>query len=155
ARAFARYSVLLSPIVVGVLLTTSRAGFFLAIASVLVMIGLERSRSHRASAVALAALVVAVVGISVVLFAQGDLISARLAGSDTNSDVHSRLAVAKITLRAIADRPWLGWGFSTFPSVFPLYRDETLPLPGKWEEAHNSYLEAILGLGLPVALILF
>lgn len=70
-------------------------------------------------------------------------------------DLASRLAVAKITLLAIASRPLAGYGYATFSDVFPSFRDGSLSLEGIWLEAHNSYLEATLGLGIPASLLLF
>jgi len=101
-----------------------------------------------------AALAVAALGIIVGLSTRGELVGARLAGSST-ADYESRLSVAAITLRAIGDAPFTGYGYATFADVFPLYRDDSIPLWGRWTEAHNSYLEAMLGLGVPVALLLF
>ncbi len=59
-----------------------------------------------------------------------------------------RLAVDAITLRSIADEPGQGFGFGTFADVFPLYRDRSISVSGVWDQAHNTYLEALQGLGL-------
>lgn len=60
----------------------------------------------------------------------------------------NRLAVYRLTLRSIADRPWLGWGYGTFVDVFPMYRDGSVAGSGTWSQAHNTYLEAMQGLGI-------
>jgi O-antigen ligase len=152
--ALARFAVLFVPLSSGLLLTASRAAFLLTFFAILLLVFLERKRASRslASCVALA---VALVGGVFALTMQGDFLTAKLVGSSVESDIDARLAVARITAKAIADRPILGWGFGTFANVFPLYRDETLPLPGRWLEAHNCYLEALLGLGIPIAMLLF
>jgi O-antigen ligase len=154
ANVVARYGVVLMPLSSALLWTGSRAGFFLTVAALLVTIFIERRRSHGSSLVMRAALAVAVAGIVLGLSTRGDLFGARLAGT-SSADVESRLAVAKLTLRAIADEPLLGYGYGTFASVFPLYRDDTISLWGRWTEAHNCYLEAMLGLGIPAAAALF
>jgi O-antigen ligase len=69
----------------------------------------------------------------------------------------NRLAVYRLTLRSIIDRPWLGWGYGTFVDVFPIYRDGSIDKSGTWAQAHNTYLEVIQGLGIlfgTIALVL-
>lgn len=46
----------------------------------------------------------------------------------------------------------MGSGLGTFQDVFPAYRLETGNLI--WDKAHNDYLELVLGLGLPAALVM-
>ena len=66
-----------------------------------------------------------------------------------------RMNVFYQTLQAIGDSFWLGTGFGTFADVFPFYRNDTISPYGRWLQAHNSYLEAVLELGLPAALLFF
>ena len=66
-----------------------------------------------------------------------------------------RISVMKKVKDAVTDSPVLGTGLGTFPDIFPIYRDETISAYGRWFQAHNSYAEAIMELGLPVALMLF
>ncbi len=47
----------------------------------------------------------------------------------------------------------LGFGDGTFQEIFPMYRDKTLDFISFWGKAHNSYLELVQGLGVPVALL--
>jgi O-antigen ligase len=146
--------VLLVPLTIALLLTGSRAGLFLTLAAMLVMLVIER-RAGKSSLPMKAALAVAAAGIILALAARGEVVGAKLAGTSAASDVGSRFAVAAITVRAIRESPIIGHGYATFASVFPAYRDDSIPLPGKWLEAHNSFLEAILGLGIPMAMVLF
>ena len=75
----------------------------------------------------------------------------------------NRFAMYRLTLRSIIDRPWLGWGYGTFVDVFPMYRDGSIGGSGTWSQAHNTYLEAVQGLGIVfgsiftalIALVLF
>ena len=60
----------------------------------------------------------------------------------------NRLAIYRLTLQSIFDRPWLGWGYGTFVDVFPMYRDGSIGGSGTWSQAHNTYLEAVQGLGI-------
>ena len=59
-----------------------------------------------------------------------------------------RFDVYERTLHALADAPVAGTGFGTFPDAFRWYQGD---VAGYWDYAHNSYLEAALELGLPVA----
>jgi O-antigen ligase len=60
----------------------------------------------------------------------------------------NRLAIYRLTLQSIFDRPWLGWGYGTFVDVFPMFRDRSIAGSGTWSQAHNTYLEALQGLGI-------
>lgn len=66
----------------------------------------------------------------------------------------ARWCTAKSMLRAISDYPLFGTGFGTFREFFPIYRDIQCGIYGVWERAHNSFLEAYLGLGFPSALFM-
>ncbi len=56
------------------------------------------------------------------------------------------------TFDAIGDNPWLGTGFGTFADAFRLYRTQEIPHP--FGEAHNTYLETVMELGLPAGIAL-
>jgi O-antigen ligase len=53
-----------------------------------------------------------------------------------------------LTLRSIADAPLFGFGYGTFRDVFPLYRDGSISSAGTWAQAHDTYVEALQGLGV-------
>ena len=59
------------------------------------------------------------------------------------------------TARAIYDHLFVGAGAGSFPQIFPLYRDSEMLQGSFWTKAHNTYLETVLDLGLPAALVLF
>jgi hypothetical protein len=63
-----------------------------------------------------------------------------------------RAIVYRLTLQAIARTPIVGTGLGTFPAVFESLRPTALVLP--WHEAHDTYLELALELGIPAALCL-
>jgi O-antigen ligase len=168
SASLGRYAVLLMPIVIALLLTASRAGFLLTVVAVLVIAALAAApltepaayarRKRRRNGVLLkqaAPMAIAIVGVAVALAAHGDTLTGRLIGSSVEGDLHPRLAVARVTMRAIQDQPLLGHGYGTFVYTFPPFRDQAVMPDVTWREAHNSYLEALLGLGIPVALTLF
>jgi O-antigen ligase len=76
----------------------------------------------------------------------GDLIVGKIAVEGFRDE--SRMAVYAITTRSIFAAPLLGYGYGTFADVFPMFRDQTVSTWGKWQMAHNTYLEIFQGLGL-------
>jgi len=78
-----------------------------------------------------------------------------LSGTDTSKriqqtviDKEERIEVYAITLKGIADKPMVGHGFGTFEEAFPRYRDEKIG--HHYKKAHNTYLENLFELGLPI-----
>lgn len=133
-------------------LTESRAGLAFAVAGWLLVAALTLFRRRKvgigglAFAALLVMLLVAVVdlagaGLAVRLFQQGI------------GDV-SRLDLYRISLMMIADYIWLGSGYGTWSTMFAMYRDGTIPPGPIYDKAHNTYLEIVLGLGLPAAVML-
>jgi hypothetical protein len=61
-----------------------------------------------------------------------------------------RVCIYISSARAFLDNWLFGTGFGTFEVVFPLYRTDGCGFVGlSFLRAHNSYLEGLLGLGLP------
>lgn len=59
------------------------------------------------------------------------------------------------SLEAIRDNPVLGTGLGTFRDIFPAYRDpECMGTRGSWLQAHNSFLEFYLAVGLLALIVL-
>jgi O-antigen ligase len=67
-------------------------------------------------------------------------------------DAEGRREIYELTLEAIGNTPLLGTGLGTFKWIFPTYRTEDMPFT--IELAHNDYLENMLELGIPAALLL-
>ena len=127
------------------LMTGSRAGIVSTVAGLaaLMAVLLLRGNFRRS------ALVVGLVGaLAVLAFGLGsDLLLTRLEANSVWDE--GRAAIYRITLTAIADSPWLGMGYGTFAQVFPLYRDTSILYYWSVDKAHNTYLELVLGLGVP------
>jgi O-antigen ligase len=64
------------------------------------------------------------------------------------------MGVYTIAMRSILDAPLLGYGYGTFADVFPVFRDQSVSTVGKWQMAHNTYLEVFQGLGVPIGSML-
>ncbi|MGB0694520.1 MAG: O-antigen ligase family protein [Rhodospirillaceae bacterium] len=75
-------------------------------------------------------------------------------GQTTLTQVN-RDEVYAMTLRAIADNPWLGFGAGSYPGVSEQYRPPNLEDPVRWNFAHNTYLEAAAEWGLPATFAYF
>jgi len=101
----------------------------------------EHSLAQRA---AITALVAVLVGVTFLAF--GDVLLGRI--SQLGFHDNSRLAVYTIVTRSILATPLLGYGYGTFADVFPMFRDQSVSTFGKWDLAHNTYLEVFQGLGL-------
>jgi O-antigen ligase len=132
-------------------LTGSRGGVLASIAGTLAftVLVLMRRRSARAGL----GVFMALVTVGIAIFTFGDFFAARLL--QLSFDVTDRLAVYRLTLLSILDSPWTGFGYGTFSTVFSMYRDSSIDPAGMWDKAHNTYLEIIQGLGIPVAALFF
>lgn len=145
---------LAAALVIGLALmfTGSRGGGIAALAglSAAMILGFLQKRGARGSAVTAGLIAITLLG--GVAFGFGDLLAGRFGAYGLQGD--DRLAVYATTLRSIADRPLLGFGYGTFEQVFPIYRDTTTTPFGTWDKAHNTVLEVVQGLGIPVAVFL-
>jgi hypothetical protein len=59
-----------------------------------------------------------------------------------------RLCVLDGLISAATGHWMTGSGFGAFSAIFPAYRDPYCGIIGFWDRAHNSYLEAFIGLGI-------
>ncbi len=133
------------------ILSHSRAGIASTLVGLCVLVG-----SHVCAGAVSARRAVGIVALIVVL-----LLGLALPGSPdvllrvlhSADDATVRLRLFERVLTAIGDAPLLGTGFGSFPDTFRLYRTPDLHAP--FLQAHNSYLENVLELGLPAAGLLF
>lgn len=134
---------------IAIIATKSRAGTMFSIPLVTICIAYTVAKNRKRKATMRALIVV---GFGITLLAlYGDPVFSRL--ETTSND--GRWCVWQNTFAAITANPWAGTGFATFAEAFPPYRDpECLGTGGSWLRAHNSYLELMLGIGLPAAIIL-
>lgn len=87
------------------------------------------------------------------LFIGGNMLVERLNANMVSEDLDMRVGVYKLTWEAIKANPWFGYGLGNFDTAFRLYRDSSVV--GWFQEAHNEYLEMMMDLGIPAALLWF
>jgi O-antigen ligase len=92
-------------------------------------------------------------GILVFASSSSELLVSRLPNLD--EDLSTRLAVDARALAAIGAAPWTGYGLGAFEQAFTAFRDASLATHGRWEYAHNDWLEALMTLGIPVGLMVW
>src|SRR5262249_43951788 len=131
--------------------TGSRGGILASVTGLLALVLMTILRGR--NMVAAMASLLGLLATGVAIFVFGDFLAGRLLAIEF--DTVDRLAVYKLTILSILDAPWKGWGYGTFEYAFPMYRDNSLSPFGIWDKAHNTYLEIIQGLGIPMAALFF
>ncbi len=136
------------------LMTASRGGILATLvgfAALLVLAAIRRSSAAGGGSARFASLI----GIAILLVTVFQMSGARFADRLAVSGLleQERLVVFETTLQAIKDNALLGSGYGTFQDIYPLYRNEEPYSRLVWDKAHNDYLELILGLGIPAALV--
>jgi hypothetical protein len=134
------------------LLTGSRGGVLSTGAGLAMLGGLALWRARHRERRPAAAVIVPLGLVTATLLVFGSLFADNL-GERGVAD-SNRMAVFLLTLRSILDAPLFGLGDGTFSDVFPMYRDRSLSIEGIWAQAHDTYLEALQGLGLVFGLML-
>lgn len=132
-------------LILGVLLSGSRAGWASLALGLVVMIALQVRGWSRWSAGVATVLALATVAL---LVPGGSTLLTRAAVLVEQGEA-SREALFSLTAGAIALRPMLGWGMNSFRSLYSLFQPTTLSNP--FDKAHNTYLELAFDLGVPVA----
>ena len=134
-------------VLVALLLSGSRGGIASSALGVFVLAALtfglrkQQVTEQREAILAVGALLVAA---TFLVF--GDVVAGKIAQRGLGDE--SRMAVYTIAMRSILNAPLLGYGYGTFADVFQMFRDQSVNSSGKWEMAHNTYLEVFQGLGL-------
>jgi hypothetical protein len=128
------------------LLTASRGGIASTAFGLFVMGALTLSlrKQQLAQSVIVIVLGAGLVGAIFLIF--GDVVLGKIAQAGFSD--RGRIGLYLITMRSILVAPWLGYGYGTFVDVFPMFRDQSMGTFGQWTAAHDTYLEAIQGLGV-------
>jgi O-antigen ligase len=137
-------------ILVALLMTRSRGGVAATALGLIVVGFLSRRPGSRAGGQPLVAVALVAVMATVWVFGGGFI--GKL--GDEGVGDPSRIAVYLLTIRSIFDAPLSGYGYGTFKSIFPMYRDRSLGTDLVWGQTHDTYLEVLQGLGLVLGLML-
>jgi O-antigen ligase len=135
------------------ILAGSRAGAAVTVLGLIVVMLLLLARLPAWRRPLFVALGLTALGIVVFASSSSELLVSRLPNLD--QDLSARLAVDARALAAIRAAPWTGYGLGAFQQAFTAFRDASLATQGRWEYAHNDWLEALLTLGVPVGLMLW
>jgi O-antigen ligase len=134
-------------IMASLLLTGSRGGIIATAVGLLALFVLNvRKASSGSLRKEALLLLLAIIAVATAFVALSDVFVGRL----TEQGLHDagRPVVWKLTSRSILSAPLLGFGYGTFSTVFPMFRDDSTSVYGFWDKAHNTYLEIFQGLGL-------
>lgn len=129
------------------LLSNSRGGLVAAVIGILTLFATRvlSGRKVKSHANRLGTAVV-IAGVALVAFGGGRVLD-RFGDAASQGDVRAHLY--ELTLEAIDNEPWLGTGYGTFADTFQTYRTRDILQPVL--QAHNTYLDNALGLGIPAA----
>ena len=136
------------------LLTGSRAGVASAcvgLAAFLLVVSRSRSVPRLAARIVGGTVLVVVL---LMFLVSGGNIDRRLYSSFDDGPAPIRPELYSLSLKAIGDSPYLGFGLGSFEDVFHLYRTDSHQLMTRSVRAHNTYLENALDLGVPAAAML-
>jgi O-antigen ligase len=134
-------------ILVALLLSGSRGGIASTALGLVVLAALTFTlRKHQFAEQRAAVVVVGALLVAATFVAFGDVVAGKISQEGLRDQ--NRMAVYTIIIRSIFDAPVLGYGYGTFADVFPMFRDQSISTWGKWQMAHNTYLEVLQGLGV-------
>jgi O-antigen ligase len=131
---------------VALLLTASRGGIASTAFGLFVMGALTVRLRKQQFAQRGVVIVVGALLVGAIFLFFGDAVLGKI--SQVGFRDQGRIGLYVITMRSILAAPWLGYGYGTFVDVFPMFRDQSVTTIGQWTVAHDTYLEALQGLGL-------
>ena len=139
-------------IIAALTLTHSRAGLAVTAAGVLALTVLRIVALYRFGLMAWLTIAGAVIVSLCGLVIAYSFLGRRMLQVD--DDFATRLDVYRLAWEGLMRQPFTGYGYGTFELFFPMVRDWSLLPYTSWDKAHNVYLEAAVGLGLPAAALL-
>jgi len=135
------------------LLTGSRGATAATLFAVIVFV-IAYMMARRASTSSIASLIVfLMLGGGILLYLSGDFLLFRLA-DQFDEGLGGRAEIYANATATMRDHLWLGAGYGAFEDAYAFYSTGEGPFFKRIAAAHNVYLELIIELGLPAALIL-
>ena len=132
-----------------VFLSGSRGGM-LAVSVEFTVLALVLMRQKKSMRFAIGAVAFAVVLVTLLAWVGGKELTTRVSSISTEarSEISGgmRLSIDRDALRMFRNRPVLGWGLGTFPTVYPQFRSFYTNF--FVSEAHNDYLQLLAELGV-------
>lgn len=122
----------------------SRMGLFASLVGFLTLLLLLAFSGQLRGRGSIGVIAILIVG---VFYASGATTYDRIA----DGGMSGRPELIALTRSAIATAPLIGSGYGSFETVFPMYRDTSLPGPMNYEMAHSTYLELAMEIGIPAA----
>ncbi|HKT19502.1 MAG TPA: O-antigen ligase family protein [Stellaceae bacterium] len=123
------------------------ASTFAGLLALVAAVGVSRSLQRRYVVIIAGSVLAAGVIVSSLSGAQ---LAERFAETDLSQE--GRPLVYALLRQQIVEAPWLGTGYGTFEEAFRPIQPEAIK--GRWDRAHNTYLENAFELGIPAALLL-
>jgi O-antigen ligase len=131
-----------------VFLSGSRGGM-LAVAVQMAILAAILIRRRRGRTTALVLGIFLALGVGLLAWLGGGQLSERLASIDTTAPTEpsgrTRIQINRDGLKMFEQKPVLGWGLGTFPTVYPQYRSFYTNL--FINEAHDDYLQVLVEMG--------
>jgi len=131
--------------------TQSRGGFISAAVAVIGLLLIYAIKKNLNAKFLLSSIGGTLAMVLLAYFISSGPLSKRMADADLKT--LERIQVFEITLDAIGDNPWTGFGYGRFEEGFKIYRNEAIQYI--YDKTHNTYLENMFELGVPAALSLF
>ncbi|MBA5777134.1 O-antigen ligase family protein [Stappia sp. F7233] len=145
------FTVMAVVVFLALLATGSRAGIASSAAGAVVVLVVFsfRSRERSGLATVTAAVLLATLVLGILVFIGGAMTGG---SSQEASDFGNRAGLWRDSVTAMLDRPILGHGAGAFGEVFATYLGTDIHAGRTFRDAHNTYLELAVELGLPAAL---
>jgi len=137
-------------IMVGTIFLSGSRGGMLAIFMELAVLGIVLSRQKKSMRIAFAVAAFAVVLVSLLVWLGGKELTTRVGtiSTEARGEISGgvRLSIDRDAIKMFRRKPILGWGFGTFPVVYPQFRSFYTNF--FVNEAHNDYLQLLAETGI-------
>lgn len=139
-----------SAVMVGTIFLSGSRGGMIAISVELIVFAAILFRQKRSIRLAISVGAFAVVLISLLVWLGGKELTVRVTSisKETRTEISGgmRLSIDRDTIKMFREKPLVGWGLGTFPTVYPRFRSFYTNF--FVNEAHNDYLQLLAEMGV-------